>query len=43
MFVAAKYVFRTCIVPVVEIEGSAAMFPKLNLINQCDLRFLTIK
>ena len=43
MFAAAKYVFLTCIVSVVEIKGSAAMFPKLNLINQCDLQFLTIK
>ena len=42
-YVAAKYVVLTCIVPVVKIEGSAAMFPKLNLINQCDLQFLTIK
>ena len=33
MFAAAKYVFLAGIVPVVEIEGSAAMFPKLNLIN----------
>ena len=43
MFAAAKYVFLTCIVPVVETEGSVAMFPKLNLINQCELQFLTIK
>ena len=43
MFAAAKYVFLTGIVPVLEIEGSAAMFPNPNLINQCDLQFLTIK
>ena len=43
IFAAAKYVFLTCIVPVFKIEGSTAMFPKLNLINQCDLQFLTIK
>ena len=43
MFAAAKYVLLTCIVPVVETEGSAAMLPKLNFINQCDLQFLTIK
>ena len=43
MFAAAKYVFLTCIVPMLEIEGSAAMFPKLNLISQCDLQFLTFK
>ena len=33
IFVAAKYVFLTCTVPVLEIEGSAAIFPRLNLIN----------
>ena len=43
MFAAAKYVFLACIVPVVEIEGPAAMLKMLNLTNQCDLQFLTIK
>ena len=43
MFVGAKYVFLTCTMPVVEIEGSATMLPKLNLINQYDPQFLPIK
>ena len=30
MFAAAKYVFLTCIVPVVEIEGSAAMWSSIS-------------
>ena len=36
MFVAAKYVFLTCTVAVVEIEGFAAMLLKLKLISQYD-------
>ena len=37
MFImAAKYVFLTCTVPVVGIEGSAAMLLELKSINQYD-------
>ena len=43
MFAPAKYVFLTGIVPVLEIEGSAAMFPKPNLINQCDLHYQIVE
>ena len=33
---AAKYVFLTCTIPVVEIEGSAATLLELKSINQYD-------
>ena len=36
MLVAAKFVFLTCTVAVVEIEGYAAMLLKLKLISQYD-------
>ena len=36
LLVAAKYVFLTCTVAVVEIEGFAAMLLKLKLISQYD-------